>query len=62
MLRKSKEYDDGALQEYRLIDELETDADTVHKSAVARISGGSLFGGIGEDLLDTMEKDCRHRR
>jgi len=57
MLRRLKEHDKaGALQEYRLIDELETEADTFHRSAVARISAGSFFGGIREDLLDTMEK------
>jgi len=52
MLRKLKEHDEaGALQEYRLIDELETEVDTINKSAVARISAGSFFGGIREDCL-----------
>ncbi|MBM3897615.1 MAG: hypothetical protein FJ358_03710 [Thaumarchaeota archaeon] len=41
MLRRLKEHDEaGALKEYNLIDELETDADIFHTATVARISAG----------------------
>jgi predicted phosphate transport protein (TIGR00153 family) len=57
MLMRLKERDEvGVLREYGLIDDLETDADVFHRSVVSRISAGSFFGGIREDLLDMMEK------
>ncbi len=56
MLHKLKSHDvEGAVQEYRIIDKFETEADAFHRFAITRISGGSFFAGIREDLLDTME-------
>lgn len=56
MLRRLKEHDrDGARQEYQLIDKFETEADAFHRQATARISAGSFFAGIREDLRDIME-------
>jgi predicted phosphate transport protein (TIGR00153 family) len=44
-----------ALEEIKTIGDMETKADEMHIAAVERVSGGSFFGGIREDILELLE-------